>query len=80
MNMQEEIILLREAVARIETKLDSFPICPDPGSCVKLELRLRTLEDIENQRKGSWFSVTVIASCIATVATVIIGWFKQKGQ
>jgi hypothetical protein len=80
MNMQEEIILLREAVARIETKLDSFPVCPNPSACLSLEPRLRALEDVENQRKGSWFSITVISTCMATLATVVISWWKNRGQ
>lgn len=78
MNLQEEIICLREAVARIEVKLNSFPQCPNPGLCNTLEPRIRALEDADNRRKGGWWSATVIATACATVVAWIITWMKQK--
>jgi len=73
MHIEEEIILLREAVARIETRLESMTICPNPGACNKIEPRVRALESAEDQRKGGWWVLAV--GC--TVAGTVGGWIAK---
>lgn len=78
MDIQEEIILLREAIARIETKLDAMPQCKSPGLCLNLEPRVRMLESAEDKRVGGWITLTALVAAAGTVGGIVASLFKIK--
>jgi hypothetical protein len=76
MDIQEEIISLREAVARIETKLDNWPKCPNPGFCNVLEPRVRLLESAEDKRMGGWIGLTAMLAAASTIGALFANLIK----
>ena len=71
MNIEEEIIELRESVARIEVKLDTRVICPNPGMCIVLEPRIRALESAEDKRKGGWIYLSAMLMVAGTFGGLV---------
>lgn len=71
MELENEIVKLREAVARIEQKLADFKPCPMPGSCMTLEPRVRSLENAENQRRGGWYVLGIMGTACGVVGGIV---------
>jgi len=66
MNLQEEIILLREAIARMEIKLNA---------CLDYEPRIRKLESEEDKRRGGLLllgTITGLSSAAGALVTLLV--------
>ena len=75
MQLEDEIIHLREAVARIETRLESMNMCPAPGACMALEARVRILEASEDRRKGAWawlLGLLTVAGALGGIIALVV--------
>ena len=76
MNIEKEIIELREAVARIEAKLDSQVFCSNPNLCLVLEPRIRALESAEDKRKGGWIYLSAMLMGASTFGGLVAAWVR----
>jgi len=71
MNLQEEIILLREAIARMEIKLNA---------CLDQEPRIRKLESEEDKRRGGLLILGGITGISSAAGALITMWLKGGGK
>jgi hypothetical protein len=77
MNLEDEIINLRESVARIEQKIDSRPPCPSPGACLMLEPRIRALESDRDKRSGGVMVLSGAMAVSSALGGLLVAWIKK---
>jgi hypothetical protein len=75
----------KQAMARIETKLDLAPKCPDPGACTRVEegledldSRVDKLEASEDRRIGVFATIGAICSLVGGATALLVECLRRK--
>jgi len=78
--VERDVAELRQLVPVIHSmdkKLDIIAMrkeCPNPGACLLLEPRVRSLEDERNKAVGGFKTLLLIGTAVGSVG----GWFLAK--